>query len=309
MRQGTYHYALSQFFNFLSEHPVFGELLNVLQQTHPDLEVAAKRVFSSAVNQINMPTGKGFELESSESAHMAFCYFLLEELRDTNDPSSELKIIDLYIYHATDQHDKKDRFNSIFLEPIYLYLNEALEDQRIMLALLRRYKHKCEWFERDELFNLWQKQTVKGEKILAKHLYGFLYDQGINIHIEPSSASGEIDCLSDQIGDDRLAADAKIFNPEKGKSKSYIAKGFNQIYQYLLDFNEPTGYLVIFNTSPKDLAFALPSQSLSAPFLSLNYKTVYFITINIHPRITSASKAGRAKVVQITEKDLVQLID
>jgi hypothetical protein len=174
-----------------------------------------------------------------------------------------------------------------------------------MLVLLKRYKHKCEWFVRDQLFRLWEGQTEKGEKVLAKHFYEYLYDQGIDFHIEPSSASGEIDLLGDQVGDDRLVADAKIFNPDKGRGKAYLAKGFNQIYKYLLDYNESVGYLVIFNTSDKDLAFALSTQQSSAPYLRLNHKTIYFITINISPRLESASKAGRVYSVQITDEDLI----
>jgi hypothetical protein len=304
MKQGTFHYALLQFFDFLTSHTVFRGVLDVLERTSPpELESAAKGIFVAAKSG-DSESRSGF-MEGDEFRHAAFSYFLIRECYRTTDPTIEIKIIDIYIKHATDQHDKKDRFFSIFLEPLYIYLDEALDDERAMLVLLKRYKHKCEWFVREQLFSLWEKQTEKGEKVLAKHLYEYLFDQGIDFHIEPASASGEIDLLGDQVGDDRLVADAKIFNPDKGRGKAYLAKGFNQIYKYLLDYNESMGYLVVFNTSEKDLAFALSTQQSSAPYLRLNHKTIYFIVINISPRIASASKAGRVDSVQITDEDLI----
>ena len=59
--------------------------------------------------------------------------------------------------------------------------------------------------------------------------------------------------VSLQQSNDPLIADAKIFNPEAGKSKSYILRGFHQLYQYTCDYNQSIGYLVIFNTSQTPL--------------------------------------------------------
>lgn len=308
MKQGTFHYALLQFFDFLNGHPVFRGILDVLEQRYPELENTAKGVFLAAFDEYEAPSvDSGNYLEPYESRHAAFSYFLIRECCGTTDYTVEVRITRLYIKHTQDQHDTKDRFFSIFIEPLYIYLDEALDDGRAMLALLRRYKHKCEWFARDQLFRLWTEDTQRGEKAIAKHFYEYLHDQGIDFHIEPSSASGEIDLLGDQVGDDRLAADAKVFNPSKNKGKAYLAEGLNQIYQYLLDYNEPVGYLVIFNTSTKDLAFALPTQQSSAPYLRLNHKTVYFIAINISPRIAPASKAGRVASVHIADEDLIPM--
>ena len=114
----------------------------------------------------------------------------------------------------TEYNDILEVFKDIFLEPFYDYLDESLDDQGAILALLRKYKHVCEWFRRQKFFGIWESGTARGEKHLALDLYRYLYEQGIEFYIEPSSLSGEVDMISTQIGENRLLADAKIFNPE-----------------------------------------------------------------------------------------------
>lgn len=106
-----------------------------------------------------------------------------------------------------------------------------------------------------------------------------------------------------------MAADAKIFHPDQGRGKAYIAKGFHQIYKYLLDFNNSVGYLVIYNVSNKNLVFALSTLEASPPYFTINHKTVYFITINISPKGVSASKAKRISSIEITDNDLIEIVD
>ncbi len=167
-----------------------------------------------------------------------------------------------------------------------------------------KYKHKSEWFRKDELYNLWTENTQKGEKLLALNFYEYLHDNGIEFYIEPSSTSGEADLVSAQSTGDRLIADAKIFNPEKNKGKSYIIDGFRQIYDYTLDFNQPSGYLVIFKTSEEELKFTFANYSQQTPFVQHNSKTIFFIVIDIHQYSESASKRGKLKSVEITENEL-----
>jgi hypothetical protein len=187
---------------------------------------------------------------------------------------------------------------------MYDYIDEKLDDQRLLLGLLKKYKQKCEWFQRDYLYKLCSNNPPKGEKMLVNHLYKYLHDQGIQFSIEPQSASGEADLVSIQSGEEAIVADAKIFWPEKGKGTNYICKGFNQTYLYTTDYNEPFGYLVIFNMAEKDLRFSLENYSLNFPFIVHNAKTIYFITIDLFLHETSASERGKIKSYIITENDL-----
>src|SRR5260370_28259485 len=146
----------------------------------------------------------------------------------------------------------------LFLEPFYEYVDEHLDDNQAMLYFLRRYKHRCEWFHADRLREAVQKDTQKGERTLAFDLYENLHEQGIDFQIEPHSASGIADLVADQIGEDRVVADAKVFWPEKGKEKPYLISGFHQAYTYARDYNEPCAYLVVFKMCNKDMSFLLP---------------------------------------------------
>ncbi|HZE87024.1 MAG TPA: hypothetical protein VE090_02340 [Methylomirabilota bacterium] len=197
----------------------------------------------------------------------------------------------------------------MFLEPLYDYIDEHIDDQRAILALLRRYKHKCEWFHRDRLFSLWQSDTAKGEKRLAQDMYDFLHDQGLDFIIEPASISGEADLVAAQNSPDPLIADAKIFCPEKGKDTGYIIKGFNQVHTYTLDYNEPFGYLIIFKTCDENIKFSVPNATQSVPFVIHNGKTIFIITIDIFPHEKSASQRGPLKTYEITEDALVKIIE
>jgi hypothetical protein len=118
-----------------------------------------------------------------------------------------------------------------------------------------RYKHRCEWFYKEELLKVTE-DSRRAEKQLALNLYSYLHDQGLNFHIEPSSISGEIDLIASQGSSDPLLADAKVFH-----DKTYLRKAFNQIYTYTQQYNEPCGYLIIFRVTDRDLNFAV-SQKL-----------------------------------------------
>lgn len=90
-----------------------------------------------------------------------------------------------------------------------------------MLMLLLRYKHRSEWFRRDHLWELSQIEQ-KGEKELALDLYAYLFDQGLDFHIEPSSITGAIDLIAAQDTEDPLLLDTKIFEGDKRGKHIYV---------------------------------------------------------------------------------------
>lgn len=289
----TFHISLKHFWGFLNDNPVFISILEDLGLRYPDMELEAQKIID------RQPIMGDTELE-----HAAISYFLIKKCVESGNNQSEINISFGY-RHGSTFDEKLEFFKDSFLEPLYEYLDEQLDDQKAILALLRRYKHKCEWFQRDILYKLWDDNTQKGEKLLALHLYEYLHDQGLDFTIEPSSISGEADLVAAQNTDDPLIADTKIFNPEKSKGKSYIKKGFNQVYVYTGDYNEPFGYLIIYKTSEKDLRLNLSNQTQSTPFVVHNNKTIFIITIDIFPHSTSASQRGEIQAVEITEDDLI----
>ena len=296
-----FHFSLKQFWGFLQKSNVILGIIDDLKKRYPKMSEEINPMFSKEIRKDGL-------LWDDEDKHAAASLYIIEKCIYSDDPWVEVNIGRRY----SDEQNYNDilkSFRDNFLETIYDYIDEKLDDQRLFLGLLKKYKQKCEWFQRDYLYNLCSNNTPKGEKILVNHLYEYLHDQGIQFSIEPQSASGEADLVSIQSGEEAIVADAKIFWPEKGKGTSYICKGFNQTYLYTTDYNEPFGYLVIFNMAEKDLRFSLENYSLNFPFIVHNAKTIYFITIDLFLHETSASKRGKAKSYVITENDLRKGID
>ena len=118
---------------------------------------------------------------------------------------------------------------------------------------------------RDDLRTKFSADTKKGEKTLACDLYSYLHDQGLEFSIEPASISGRADLVSAQNGPDRLVADVKVFEPQRSKGMEYLRSGFNQVYQYIKDFNDSFGYLVVFKTCHDDLSINARVQDARYP--------------------------------------------
>lgn len=297
-----FYYKLQQFWTFLQSYLVFKSCLDMLEieydYINPKIEEFLKHEYrTEAMQSLDF---------KNELEHVAFSYFYIKHILFKMKGSADNIVHSIMFTLEKENPDEGcNCFVEFFVEPLYDYLDEQMDDNKAILAFLQKYKRKCEWFHRQRLYELWENETQKGENILAQDLYEYLFDQGIEFVIEPSSVSGEVDFIASQTSEQKLIADAKIFNPDKSKGKSYIASGFNQIYQYALDYNEPLGYLIIFNTSDKRLSFSLTNQNQETQFVIHNNKIIFLLCIDIYPDFPSASKRGNLETIEITEKDLI----
>lgn len=291
-----FHFSLRRFWGFLEDNNILMGILDDLGHRCPSAEDEAVKL----LNGQNL-------IGETELEHAAISYFLIKKCVESDNRGIEIEVCKTFRING-DFDEMLEFFKETFLEPFYEYLDEQLDDQKLILALLRRYKHKCEWFQREYLFNLVKNNSPKGEKLLAMNLYEYLHDQGLDFSIEPTSISGKPDLVAAQNTEDPLIADTKIFNPSKSKGKTYILNGFNQVYIYTTNLNESFGYLIIYKTCENDLRFALPNQSQSVPFVIHNNKTIFIITIDIAKHTKTASKRGKLKSYEITETDLITII-
>jgi hypothetical protein len=245
----------------------------------------------------------------TEAQSAALGYLILKKLAEL--PPDPHAILNLgHAYGASGKTEEYlEMVRTVFLEPFYEYVDEHLDDQQAILYFLRCYKHRCEWFHADRLRQAVETDTQKGEHLLAFDLYEFLHAQGIDFHIEPHSASGIADFVADQVGEDRVVADAKLFWPEKGRGKPYIISAFHQAYTYSRDYNEPCGYLVIYKMCKEDLYILVPATESRFPCLSLNNKTIFFVVVDICEHGAPASKRGPLRSVEVSEKELIQSIE
>lgn len=289
----VFHFMIKQFWGFLCDQPTFASILQELDVRSSKVAGDVERIFSD----------KDPVVFETEEENALACYLVLKRCAKSDNQNIELQIARTYS-NERNSNEVMEAFRDIFVEPLYEYIDENLDDTGFVLALLRKYKHRSEWFRRNSLHSAWEAETKHGEKLLALDLYEYLHDQGIEFSIEPTSVSGEVDLVAAQTSDEPLIADAKIFNPGKSKGVSYIAKGFRQVYSYTTDFNQPVGYLVIFKTCEEDLRLPFANQSQSTPFVQHNNKTIFFLVIDLYPYETSASKRGKLQFKELSEDQL-----
>ena len=300
----SFHGVLLQVWRFLQENELTKAVLDDLQRRKPSAENKATEIIGGRIL-----TG------STETDNVAICHALMKQCASSGSFDYLSKVGTGLVQegpnlvpHVT-QKKQVEAFCQIYVDPLFDYLDEQINDQRMVLLLLKKFKEKCEWFKRASLLEKVKADTREGEHVLAFDLYEYLHDQGVHFHIEPKSASGRIDLISSQVGRDRLVADVKIFDPKSGHDCAYIIKGFRQVYDYARDFNEPFGYLVIFKLCENDLSIAAANLESSVPFFIHNNKSIFFLVIDICPYDDSASKRGKLKAHEITAQQLVQSLE
>jgi hypothetical protein len=300
LNSADYHHfpmLLRVFFQFFDSSPLLSAVRDELlvRAAAADVAVTVGRIIDGEVL---------YGADEVESAGIG--YLLLKKIAE--EPEKDL-VLTIALNLSSDTQECLDTVRNVFLEPFYEYVDEHLDDQQAILYFLRRYKHRCEWFHAVRLRQAVANETQKGEKVLALDLYEYIHDQGIDFHVEPHSSSGIPDFVADQVGQDRVLADTKLFWPERSKGKSYIISGFHQAYVYACDYNEPCAYLVIYKMCGESLNFLVPATKSWFPSLTVNNKTIFFVVVDIFEHGASASKRGPMKSVDITERELVQRVE
>jgi hypothetical protein len=290
----AFHWVLLQTWGFLQENEVTKGILDDIENRFPQIEQEADKTLAGQP-----------QVGSSEGENDAISYWVVKKCALSKEQGVEIGV-GQSLSQAGKYDDCIESFRQTYVETLFDYIDEQIDDKRMTLALLKKFKHRCEWFRRMQLFRICKEDTKQGERNIAFILYEYLHDQGLQFHIEPQSDSGRVDLISAQSGKDRLVADAKIFNPESGQNPSYIVKGFRQIYEYTKDFNEPFGYLVVFKTCEQDLSIPTQNQESGIPFIVHNNKTIFIVVIDIFPYDESASKRGRLKAHEILPAQFVE---
>ncbi len=293
--------VLQQLWQFLDSEPAFVALQTELAARCPNAESVADSIIKGGLENAARQNLLDGPL-SNEVDWAAVSMRVLRKFAEFDDSRVASRFV--IPQSSTKYDDAVAAFTEFYLMPFYEYLDERLDDPQFILGRLIKFKHLCEWFWRNDLFRAWQASS-RGEKTLAMKLYEFLFTEGIHIQIEPWSASGEEDMVSSQEGSERLIADAKVFNPDRGKSAAYIIQGFRQIYQYSADYNVAVGYLIIFNTSNKQLRFGVTGSAAPLPSVVLNHKTIFFLVIDLYEHEASASKRPQPEIVEIAEDEIL----
>lgn len=292
----AFHWTLVQTWDFLQRSAVTKGILDDLERRSLPQEADADKTVAGAP-----------QVGPTEAENDGICYWVVKKCALAAQGDLEIHIGHRLSF-GSKQDDVIEDFRLAYVEPLFDYIDEQLDDRRMTLALLKKYKHRCEWFRRDELRKACEADTTRGEKTLAYDLYEYLHDQGLQFHIEPQSESGCVDLISAQSGKDRLVADTKIFEPGRSLDRAYLVKGFRQVYDYTKDYNEPFGYLVVFKTCEADLSISTPKQESGVPFITHNNKTIFLVIIDICDYPASASKRGKLKAHELTVEQFIEAI-
>lgn len=285
-----FHSGLVQYWNYLQSQPLTSCVLARLEAETPKYEAAVEALV------------KRHEIEEfdDERKHIAFVYRVIQHCIGQplgNGVGPEVMIAHS-LCHEKRHDDALNSFREVFLEPFYELLDDALDQQGAALSLLIKYKRKVEWFEREAVAS-----SAEGdERTLARHLYSYLFDQGLDFQIEPQSVSGEADLVASN-----LVLDAKVFDGSR-RNVSCLANGVHQVHTYARDFNQDAGYLVVFKTCPENIDFEFATGGQLVPYVVAGGKTIYILVVDICAYDASASKRGALKVHSISADVLVQPI-
>lgn len=292
-----FYFLLKSFFVWFESQPLLVGVRDTLLARAEELKP------EEAIEIIFGPGDETF-FGDTEVEQAAIGYLLLKRFARSEEDYKLQEVSWKYERHR-EYDEMLNTVRTVFLEPFYEYIDEHLDDRQAVLGVLRRYKHRCEWFRADELRQTAEEATRSGEGRLAADLYEYLHDQGIDFQFEVVSATGRADLVGAQIGNDRLVADAKLLWPQKGKDKKYLLAGFHQAYTYACEFNEPVAYLVIYKLCPEVLRLELSNPTGQFPSMVLNNKTVFFVVIDVCDQ-PPPSKRGGVKTIDITEADLIR---
>ena len=285
-----FHSSLVQFWDYLQSQPLTAGVLAKLDER-------AQPYF----NEIEGLTARREMAQfTTEAEQYSFVYRVVQHCAAqplSRDWGPELRI-GIALSNNSKFEPALNLFREMFVEPLYEYLDDALDQQGAVLSLLVKYKRKVEWFEREALVQF----AANDERKLARHLYAYLFDQGLDFQIEPQSASGEADLVAHD-----LVLDAKVFDGAR-RGLSYLASGVHQVHTYARDYNQEVGYLVVYKTCPDSIDFDFSKSGQFAPYLSVGGKTIYFFIIDICRYETSASKRGTMNVHQLSQELLIREI-
>lgn len=299
---------------WLDAHPVFGPLVSASRlRGTPRFDAMARVAGEIAAGANHVEPGQldATTIEDHADGCIAAVY-AAAGAASMADNRRDFLIQCLADYLAGEDMRKPDEnleiVRDVALDGLYEYLDEQIDSRNALASVLLKYQHRCEWFRRSRLRNIAAQgleHEKGGERALAIDLQEYVYNQGVEFVIEPVSATGEVDLVLRDPNDRHLILDAKYIPADAPPSevKRKLAHGFSQVAKYCGDYQEPSGFMVVFSNHPA--TFALPLQESDGfKYLRLGNAVIYYVEVSIADT-PSASKIGKATQITITREELV----
>ena len=307
--------ACTQLVAWLKNHPFFGPYTSRLVAAYPDLYGRIAELQTQVLEGANS-LEPGRQVSKSVEEHGALCWFSVQAVAATVELEHQRQQFMANVmggFATGEEHYKVDEiyetFRDVLVDGLYEFLDEQIDSRNVTFGLLLKFKQQVEWFKRTEAQSVASRSGHDGgERGLAKFLQEYVFENGFDFVVEPTSASGEVDLVLKDPDGHRLVLDAKLIRHDAGPSdvKRQISTGFHQVARYCDDYNEPYGFLTVFLSTDKRISLEL-EESDGLRFLRLDGKTIYYLPISIAD-LPSASKAGQANEISISRDELVKEI-
>ena len=286
-------------FQFLNKNAYTRNLLTTIE-SNTDVD------FDEWVGQLGSAYGVGVQFPRTEAGKAKVCLGILRHCvaKDTNSNALGWA---RYFSDKSNFNENLSEFTSAVIDPLFNYLDDEIDEIGNVLYVIERFKLKAEWFKRSEFYSLYENDTSTGEKNLDRELRSYLFDGGIDYPFsEPGSPSGKADIVAMLGSEDPLVLEVKVFDPRRNRNKAHIRQGFHQALKYASDYNQDTGYLVIFNCSKNPLLVSQNETPVTEFPTRVFYasKSFFVIPIDINPDAESASKENPANRQNLDINDL-----
>lgn len=303
-------HSCAQLMNWLNSHPVLFHSAEVLSQysdanTNLIVKTLAEAPEALKGRQVYNP---GRYASQTSLSHASVCFHIIRaisQLGDMDEREQEFLFCNFAEFFNGDGRIESDDavtlIKDIAIDGLFEYFDEHFDQRNAIYSILLKYKQRCEWFRSNRLREHAEVglEGKKGEPALAIDVQEYILDQGVEFFIEPASGSGETDFLLRYPEGGYFVIDAKYIPSDATDSAitKKLADGFHQVSRYCNDFNEPNGYLVVFNCSKKRIRLDLENSD-GFPYINIGGCLVYYLEIRIADE-PSASKSGKAEELVI----------
>ena len=278
----TYDVEVRYLLQFLNDNPYTKSLLETLDAGTP-LD------FEQWISEQQDP--RGVQFPDTEDGRAKVCLGILRQCDESETGREWLQWC--RTFSSESQYDAMFRdFSEAVVDPFVNFLHDRIDDAGNVLYLIERFKLRAEWFDREELYGLYQDRTATGEANLDRKLRKALFEGGVDYPFsQPASPSGRADVVALLGSEDPLVMEIKVFDPGLSKNKAHLRQGFHQVLRYAADYNQSLGYLVIFNCSDKRLVISSRdgSEEETPTRIVFAGKTFFVVTIDVHPDTPTAS--------------------
>lgn len=203
-----------------------------------------------------------------------------------------------------------------YIEPLFDYLDEQLDDQAELLGALVRFQQWAGWFgfgavgevlaAEEALVATGAKRIVESEKRLQNLMFERLFADGMDLSSvarEPLSGVGRPD-FNFQVHGRLIATEVKLFGRfgSTDYGKSDVRDGVRQLRDYMTQFACASGYLVVFNRDPRGLRVHTADEHHGLPFVSVGGRRIYIVVVAAVP---PQAASGAPQPVALTDLDVM----